>query len=495
MAVFSLLSLQNGSDIRGVAMGPHAELTPEAVNRIAQAFAAWLSERTGKAPETLTIGVGHDSRLTAESLTAAALAGLEAGGARALCCGLASTPAMFMGTVYPESAFDGAIMLTASHMPSDRNGMKFFTRAGGLEKDDIRALLTGAERLPAAAGAAAPAPFDLMALYTADLRKKICAGVAAADGEHPLRGLHVAVDACNGAGGFFVSQVLAPLGADTSGSIYLEPDGSFPNHAPNPEDPKAMRAVCRATLDAGADLGLIFDTDVDRMSAVLSDGKAVGRDALIAMMAAILAPDYPGSTIVTDSVTSDRLTDFLENRLHLRHRRFRRGYRNVINEARRLSEGGTLAPLAIETSGHGAVCENYYLDDGAYLAVRLLIAAAKCAASGGSLGRLIEDFHPAFEAREYRVSIRSLDAAAAAREILAAFERYCAAVGLAVDPDSCEGVRVSDRRGWMLLRMSLHEPVLPLNIEGNAPGDCDELAAVAKAFFAEIDTVDPAVFA
>ena len=494
MGESSLLSLQNGSDIRGTAMGPHTDLTGSAVNRIAQAFVLWLSEKSGKAPETLTIGVGHDSRLTADALTAAALAGLAAAGAKGLCCSLASTPAMFMGTVYPESAFDGSIMLTASHLPSDRNGMKFFTPAGGLEKEDIKALLTRAERISPADPGAAPVPFDLMALYTADLRRKICEGVMAPDFEHPLKGLHIVVDACNGAGGFFVSQVLVPLGADTAGSIYLEPDGSFPNHAPNPENEQAMLAICRATLDAKADLGLIFDTDVDRMSAVLSDGTPIGRDALIAMMAAILAPEYPGSTVVTDSVTSDRLTDFLENRLHLRHRRYKRGYRNVINEARRLTDGGTMAPLAIETSGHGAVRDNYYLDDGAYLAVRLLIAAARLSAAGETLGRLIADFIPPFEAREYRISIRARDAVAAARDILSAFERRCAAVGLAIDPNSCEGVRASDRRGWMLLRMSLHEPVLPLNIEGNEPGDCDALADIAKAFFAEIDSVDPSVF-
>jgi phosphomannomutase len=193
-------------------------------------------------------------------------------------------------------------------------------------------------------------------------------------------------------------------------------------------------------------------------------------------------------------VTSDRLTDFLENRLHLRHRRYKRGYRNVINEARRLTDGGTMAPLAIETSGHGAVRDNYYLDDGAYLAVRLLIAGAKLAAAKETLGKLIADFIPPFEAREYRISIRALDAPAAARDILSAFERRCAAVGLSIDPNSCEGVRASDRRGWMLLRMSLHEPVLPLNIEGNEPGDCDALSDIAKAFFAGIDSVDPSVF-
>ena len=97
-----------------------------------------------------------------------------------------------------------------------------------------------------------------------------------------------------------------------------------------------MDAIRGAVLNNKADLGLIFDTDVDRMSAVFSDGQEVNRDALIAMMAAILVKDYPNSTIVTDSVTSDKLTAFLEGELHLKHHRFQRGYKNVINECKTL---------------------------------------------------------------------------------------------------------------------------------------------------------------
>jgi len=486
-----LFSLQNGSDIRGVAMGEGAALTQEAVGRIARAFVFWLSERTGKPPRELAVGVGHDSRLTADALTRAALDGIGSAGARGFHCGLASTPAMFMGTVYPESAFDGAVMMTASHLPAERNGMKFFTRGGGLEKTDIRALLERAQGEPAPPRGQAHPAFDLMTLYTADLRETIRAGVGG--GERPLAGLHVAVDCGNGAGGFFVSQVLGPLGADTAGSRYLEPDGRFPNHKPNPEDAEAMAAICEATVQSGADLGLIFDPDVDRMSAVLPDGTPIARDALIAMIAAILAPEHPGGTIVTDSVTSDHLTDFLERRLGLRHHRFRRGYRNVIGEAQRLEREGVSAPLAIETSGHGAVKENYFLDDGAYLAVRLLIAAAKQRAAGRALAELIDGFVPPFEAREVRIPVRGEDFAAAGAEALRLFEERAAAAGLAIAPNSYEGVRVSDARGWMLLRLSLHDPLLPLNAEGNAPGDCASLLRTARDLLAGIPALDCSV--
>ena len=127
------------------------------------------------------------------------------------------------------------------------------------------------------------------------------------------------------------------------------------------------------------------------------------------MMAAILEPDYPGSTIITDSVTSDELTDFLENKLHLKHHRFMRGYKNVINECIRLNNAGTVSPLAIETSGHGALSENYYLDDGAYLAVKLIIAAAKAKKMNKDLSHLIADLQQPAEAVEYRFYIRNVE--------------------------------------------------------------------------------------
>lgn len=110
-----------------------------------------------------------------------------------------------------------------------------------------------------------------------------------------------------------------------------------------------MEAVRQAVLQNKADLGIIFDTDVDRMSAVLPNGDEVNRDAIIAMMTAIIAEDYPGGTIVTDSVTSDRLTRFIEG-IGMKHHRYMRGYKNVINESMRLNDEGIVSPLAIETS-------------------------------------------------------------------------------------------------------------------------------------------------
>lgn len=498
-----LMKLQNGSDVRGVAVegveGQPVNLTSEAANVISISFARWLSQKTGKPASELKIGVGHDSRVSASALKLAVLQGLAASGAKAVDCGLASTPSMFMSIVYPETNYDGSIMITASHLPYNRNGLKFFDVDGGLEHDDITDLLVYAARQePQTASAAHAETYDLLPLYAANLCEKIRMGVSSEeDYAHPLSGLHVVVDAGNGAGGFFAQQVLEPLGADISGSQFLEPDGMFPNHIPNPENKAAMNAISKATVENHADLGIIFDTDVDRMSAVLHDGTEVNRDAIIAMMAAILAKEYPGGTIVTDSVTSDKLTDFLENTLKMKHHRFKRGYKNVINESKRLNAEGIVSPLAIETSGHGALSENYFLDDGAYLAVKLLIAAAKSKKEGKSVDALISALPPQFECREYRMNLLTEDFKTYGKEVLRQFEERTKAAGYAVAPNSYEGVRLSfsgeETQGWMLLRLSLHDPLMPLNLEGNRPGDCGRLTAIAKELLAGFDKLDTSV--
>jgi phosphomannomutase len=303
--------------------------------------------------------------------------------------------------------------------------------------------------------------------------------------------MRILVDAGNGAGGFFASEVLEPLGADVTGSLYLEPDGHFPNHVPNPENAAAMEAIQKAVTENHADLGLIFDTDVDRMGAVLSDGTTVSRNELIAMMAAILAPEHPGGVIVTDSVTSDELTEFLEKELHLKHHRFKRGYKNVINESIRLRKEGVDSPLAIETSGHGAMAENYFLDDGAYLAVKLLIAAAMLRQQGKTLSSLIETLGRPAESREYRLHIEGADdPQAVGAKALKQFEEEARAAGVSVAEPSYEGVRLIFPEGWALLRMSLHDPEMPLNVEGKKSGSVDRIAKRLAKFLQGVQGLD-----
>ena len=488
--------LQNGSDIRGVALegieGQHINLTEEVCRNIGRGFALWLLEKQGK--QHLRVAVGWDSRLSGEALCGWICDAMVQQGLQVTDFGMASTPAMFMSTVTEGCLYDGAVMITASHLPFNRNGFKFFTAQGGLEAADIRKILAYAAsdaRTGLIPGSFAVGSF--MDTYAAILADKIR---SATGEEKPLAGFRIVVDAGNGAGGFYAEKVLQPLGADTTGSRYLEPDGRFPNHIPNPENKEAMRSITEAVMETGAQLGIIFDTDVDRAGAVLSDGSELNRNRIIAMLSAILLREHPGTTIVTDSITSAGLARFIAAKGGIHHR-FKRGYRNVINESIRLNNLGQDSQLAIETSGHGALKENYFLDDGAYLVTKLLIELARGKKLGYSLQSLIADLEEPAESLEFRMSILLEDFKPYGQQVIDELTAYAARQpGWSLAPSNFEGVRVdldeAHGNGWFLLRLSLHDPLLPLNIESNSPGGAKKIATELAAFLTAYQNLDTA---
>ncbi|HEY8443608.1 MAG TPA: phosphomannomutase/phosphoglucomutase [Clostridia bacterium] len=474
-----LKALLSGSDIRGNAVaydGKEVELTDEVVYSITKAFVYWLS---AKVKNKITVAVGHDSRISAQRIETQVIKALVDSGCTVLRCGLCSTPSMFMMTKHEKVKADGAIMITASHHPYYKNGLKFFDEQGGLEKDDVRSILNLAEAGSGIRGRGGKVVEDDYLKYYCDA---LIEKIRKATGEtYPLRNLKIVVDAGNGAGGFFVDRVLKPLGADTTGSQYLEPDGMFPNHVPNPEDKEAMRHISRCVLENKADLGIIFDTDVDRAACVAPDGQEINRNRLIALVSAILLEEHPGATIVTDSVTSDALTDFIISRKG-NHHRFKRGYKNVINEAIELNGIGVYAPLAIETSGHAAFAENYFLDDGAYLVIRILIKLCQLKKQNKPLLSLIEDLREPAETFEARIGFKPSckDWKKTAQTVMARAEKvFSKKMGFKL-AQSYEGVRINFADGWMLLRQSVHDPILPLNVESDKEGGT--LFAVKKLY-------------
>jgi len=499
MTLQDFLNLRNGTDVRGVACegieGESVTLTEEAVEKIAEAFCVWLISRTGKTQ--VTVAVGYDSRITSPALCEAVVKGITETGHNAVVTGLSTTPSMFMRLKDEEKQAEtfchGAVMITASHLPFNRNGLKFFSQTGGLEGADVKEILSLSTGYRFAE--TANVGDRIQAPYLDDYAKNLVEKVRLACGEEtPLLGKKIIVDAGNGAGGFFADKVLQPLGADTTGSQFLEPDGNFPNHIPNPENAEAMKSVCEAVVRANADFGIIFDTDVDRAGAVDKDGTEINRNRLIALISAILLSERKG-TIVTDSVTSDGLNKFITTRGG-KHLRFKRGYKNVINEAIRLNEAGEYTPLAIETSGHAALLENYFLDDGAYLIVRLLIALATEAKKGNNLTDLIADLPMPVEARELRLNfVAGCDFKEAGKKLLADFADYAQNLYYAHPAeDNYEGFRVCydsmHGDGWALIRMSLHDPVLPINVESDTLGGSIKIVKDLYYFLKNYDFLD-----
>ncbi len=475
-------SLISGTDIRGTAIGENAVLTAKAASDIAAAFLLKLGV------DKPTVAVGRDSRISGEALAEAVIDALKNMGATVYSVGLCSTPSMFMMTKLADC--DGAIMLTASHHPYDKNGMKFFTPEGGISSKELKAIVqrAGEGDFPQKEGGRV-CKDDYLSLYCAHMRDIIKAEL----GEDGLRNFKIAVDAGNGAAGFYATRILQPLGADVSSSQFLEPDGMFPNHQPNPENPVAMESISKRVRESGADLGIIFDTDGDRCAIVTSDGAEINRNRLIALISSIILEEHKGAYIVTDSVTSDGLAQFIKDRGGV-HIRYKRGYKNVIDYAKKLCDEGKYAPLAIETSGHAAMKENYFLDDGAYLVTLLLVKSARLKKEGKSLSDLILSLREPQDAAEVRLPLIGEEWKTNADAIIEAVKNATASSERFVHaPDNHEGIRVNipELRGWFLIRKSVHDPIMPVNAESEIEGGCkgilNELYGILSAFERELE--------
>ncbi len=488
----NLRALKSGTDVRGKALGDGAPLTAEVAGRIGGAFVAWLRKRGVDNPR---IALGRDSRLTGEMLLDGCAEGCRQAGARVECYGMCTTPAMYMSLITEGFSCDGAVMVTASHHPFDRNGLKFFTKDGGITGRDLDEILAIAESDEALLGGSDPIQKrEFLPVYCDQLKARVQKGLDT-DVPKPLLGLHVVVDAGNGAGGFY-AKLLEDMGAWVEGSQFLEPDGRFPNHVPNPENAEAMQAVSGAVVKAGADLGVIFDADCDRAAIVDASGREINRNRLIALISAILLDKKPGATIVTDSVTSSGLARFIMEWGGV-HYRYKRGYRNVIDEAIRLNEAGIDCPLAIETSGHAALRENHFLDDGMYLVTVLICEAMRLKQEGKSLSDLLEGLKEPKESVEIRLGITDEDFRTAGRAAIEKVMEYAAfAPGWHIAPDNREGVRISFDldgemdNGWFLLRLSVHDPVLPLNIESDVEGGVKYMANALYKVLANAEGID-----
>ena len=474
--------LQNGSDIRGIAIATDeyaVNLTPQATKEVVRGLIHWLTQKPELAQSyqkgQLTIGIGRDSRLSGPDLVSAFTEEAVRLGVQLLDFGMTTTPALFM--------------ITASHLPYYFNGIKIFSENGGAEHEDIDFILSQSEDLPAySLGRITRA--DLLTAHAQDLVGKI--RTACGGQEKPLTGLNIIVDAGNGAGGFFAEKVLAELGADTTGSQFLDPDGTFPNHVPNPDDKEAMESIRQAVLKQGADLGIIFDTDVDRAALVTKSGQILNRNNLIAVLSQIVLAEHPRTSIVTNSPTTEHLKVFIES-LGGKQIRYISGYRNVINRAILANQEGVDCQLAIETSGHAAFKENYYLDDGTYVAAKILMLLPKLQAEGKSLEDLIAQLKQPLETQEVRFKLEAADYRALGEQVIADL-RQTSLEGFVFNPDNEEGVRFDLTEpygdGWLLLRMSLHEPLLVLQVENDQTGYIPAVLRTLSAFLDQYPAVN-----
>ncbi|KAL2233307.1 uncharacterized protein LOC105156326 [Sesamum indicum] len=523
--------LQNGSDVRGVALkgekGRSVDLTPPAVEAIAESFGEWvvsgLEIERGGGGAPARVSLGRDPRISGGVLSVAVFAGLARAGCVVFDMGLATTPACFMSTLLPPFTYDASIMMTASHLPYTRNGLKFFTKKGGLTSPQVEEICDNAARKYAnrfaklsTALRVPPTRVDFMSAYAHHLRDIIKQRVDhPLHYDSPLQGFQIIVNAGNGSGGFFTWDVLDKLGADTFGSLHLNPDGMFPNHIPNPEDKTAMALTRAAVLENKADLGIVFDTDVDRSGVVDKHGNPINGDKLIALMSAIVLKEHPNTTIVTDARTSMALTRFITDRGG-HHCLYRVGYRNVIDKGVQLNKDGIETHLMMETSGHGALKENHFLDDGAYMVVKIIIEMVRMKLEGSEegIGSLIQDLDEPLESVELRMNILSEPRFAKTKGVQAIeeFRNFIEQGRLeGWELDSCGDCWVSEgclvdsndtpapvdahmyraevseaehgEHGWVHLRQSIHNPNIAVNLQSTVPGGCQSMARALRDKF------------
>ena len=334
----SLIRLKQGSngfDLRGVLeegmLGPH--LNNEMAFWVGFGFGAMLKKK--RPNERVKVGIGRDPRQSGIKLTEWLMCGLETANVEAYDVGLCTTPAMFycccpeiLSSQNSEGPwpFDGGISVTASHLPNIWNGFKLFTSStpSNIGSEGIDCLIN--EVILAEDSGILPAPISMIdkricppflpeySKFLQENLKKFCPQDD--QGTPILFGLRLCINAGNGAGGF-LAEALRALGADVSSSIHLEPDGSFPNHIPNPEDKEAILATQEAVIVGGAELGICLDTDADRCGIVDKNGRLLNRNGLVALVSRIAISAARKSTrvatkevVVTDSSTSNGITRY-----------------------------------------------------------------------------------------------------------------------------------------------------------------------------------------
>lgn len=520
-------------EIGRMASGPYAPLTPFAAYCLGHGLARFIIDRQLQQQQmqqqtrTIRIALGQDPRTHGMRLADSFARGAEAASTAVSCVqvyytGIATTPACaafgrLVGT-------DAGVMVTASHLPADRNGFKFFWQDGAcLSKAEIAALGNYASScavdcfntgmVPPASGRDAVMCHkwvDFMSAYEASLKQaiqqEVLGGIDNFEGDEEkatqkcLKGLTLVVNAGHGSGGFF-NQLLKDMGADVSGSIGCEPDEEFPLGIPNPEYKPMIDATIATCQKVQADLGIMLDTDSDRCGFVVPTSRKneggfihyepLNRNRLIALFGVILSETNPGAAVVTDSVTSEGLSSFLEEKMGLRHVRYIKGYQNVIGKAKELTERGIMkAELAMETSGHGAMKENYYIDDGAYTALKVVGLLAKRTAKDpdnrSQLLDLIADMDELDVIAELRFKVMDdslqtmhqlFDFCALEIERLCAKEDHGAAVdNWSIDNDNLEGIRIRVGKGqFFMIRKSLHDPVISLQLEAASREEAKKL--------------------
>jgi phosphomannomutase/phosphoglucomutase len=443
-------------DIRGIADldRDDAELNSAGVELLGQAFGTYLQRHAGR-----KITLGRDTRLSSPRLRDALMRGLKTSGCDVTDLGVVPTPVLYY-SVFRLKA-DGAVMITGSHNPAEFNGFKSVCGAHTLHGEAIQELRRMMETGDLDRGEGSETFADCVTPYVEEVAAQF----------HFPRRIKVVFDAGNGTGGPVMHRILERLNADAV-EMFFEMDGRFPNHHPDPTVPANLAALIAKVRETGAELGIAFDGDTDRIGAVDENGTVVYGDQLMIVYAREILTRKPGATFIGEVKCSQAMYDDLAAR----------GGNPIMwktgHSLIKAKMQETHAELAGEMSGHMFFADRYYgFDDALYAACRLMEIVAL---SGHPLSYQLADLPKTVTTPEIRFDCpdeMKFDVVRRCAEELRA--RY-----KTIDVD---GVRVIFPHGWGLVRASNTQPVLVMRFEASTPellqlyrGEMEEVVQRAK---------------
>lgn len=440
-------------DVRGVA---DRDLDDDTVRRIGQAFGTWI-RRAGLLGQ---VAVGRDVRLSSPRIFAALTDGIRRAGIDVLDVGVVPSPVLYFAAHTREVG--GAIMVTGSHNPAPDNGLKILVGKNALHSGDIQRLRAMAEAGDFEQGQGQLRTIEVVRPYCDQQR------LLAMLGPHRRK---VVVDAGNGPTGPIAPGLLTSLGFEVI-SLYCEPDGRFPHHHPDPTVADNLRDLQAAVLAHGADVGIAYDGDGDRIGVVDERGGILWGDRLLAILARALLREVPGAAVVGEVKCSDVLFDDIAVQ---GGRPIMAAVGHSLIKARMKQEG---ALLAGEMSGHIFFAHRYFgYDDAIHATIRLLEVLTE---DTRPLSVLAAELPPSVATPELRLECPDDRKFAIVEHLREAFAATHEVV-------SIDGARIRFADGWGLVRASNTGPVLVMRCEAGTAEACDRIEMTLREAVARAD--------
>ena len=441
-------------DIRGVV---GETLTPDGARDIGRAIGSEAYDRAQQ-----TVVVGYDGRESSPELAAALVEGLRTSGRDVIDIGRVPTPVLYFATHHLETG--SGVVVTGSHNPAEYNGMKIMLAGETLHGDDIAGLR---ERIVEGRFASGEGTLQQMDV-TGDYIRRVTEDIPVALGS----AYKVVVDCGNGVAGEVAPKLLRGLGHDVT-ELYCEVDGSFPNHHPDPSDPKNLADLVRAVKKEEADIGFAFDGDGDRLVVVDGDGRVLWPDRQMMLYARDVLAKNAGATIVYDVKCTSRLGRVI-SKLGGRPLMCRTGHSLI---KAKMKETGAL--LAGEMSGHVFFADRWYgFDDALYSAARLLEILMGI---GAKPAKVFAKLPTGIATPELRLDLDEGEPARFMSELLQG-DRFPGAETTTID-----GVRADYPDGWGLVRASNTTPCLVLRFEADNKDALERIQNEFRQALLEID--------